>query len=140
MYKMREIEEKDGTMTKGDKILIVCIVLISVISLGFVKSNLIKYNDKYISVQVNGEEYKKIYFDNSIIGKTIPIETRFGYNLIEIGDGEVRVIEASCPDKLDVLQGPISKPGEIIVCLPNRLIVEIKGVQDSNDNIDYISY
>lgn len=126
-------------MTKGDKILIVVIVLVSIISLGFLNNSLIKYNDKYISIQVNGEEYKKIYFDNSMIGKTIPIETPFGYNLIEIGDGQVRVIEASCPDKLDVLQGPISKPGEIIVCLPNRLIVEIKGIQESKD-LDYISY
>lgn len=126
-------------MTKGDKILIVVIVLISIISLGFVKNRFIKYSDKYISVQVNGEEHKKIYFDDALIGETIPIETPFGYNLLKIGDGEVRVIEASCPDKLDVLQGPISEPGEIIVCLPNRLIVEIKGSQDSN-SIDYFSY
>lgn len=126
-------------MTKGDKILIVVIILVSVISLGFVKSGLFKYNDKYISVQVNGEEYKKIYFDDSVIGKTITIDTPYGHNVLEIGDGEVRVIEASCPDKLDVLQGSISEPGEIIVCLPNRLIVEIKGTQNSN-SIDYYSY
>lgn len=126
-------------MTKGDKILIVVIVLISIISLGFVKNRFIKYSDKYISVQVNGEEYKKIYFDDALIGETIPIETPFGYNLLKIGDGEVRVIEASCPDKLDVLQGSISEPGEIIVCLPNRLIVEIKGTQSSS-SIDYYSY
>jgi len=127
------------SMTKGDKILIVAIIIISLVSLGFVKNNIVNYNEKYISIQVNGQEYKKVIFDNSVIGKTIPIETEFGYNLIEIGDGDVRVIEASCPDKLDVLQGAISSPGEMIVCLPNRLVIEIKGTTETRE-IDYISY
>ena len=74
-----------------------------------------------------------------MVGKTIPIKTKYGYNLIEIGDEKVRVIEADCPDKLDVKQGYISKPGETIVCLPNRLIIEIKGENGENE-IDYLSY
>lgn len=126
-------------MTKGDKILIVTIIIISLVSLGFIKNSATGYNDKYISIQVDGKEYKKIIFDKSLIGKNIPIETQFGYNLIEIGDGNVRVIEASCPDELDVKQGYISVPGEIIVCLPNRLVVEIKGSSETRE-IDYISH
>lgn len=126
-------------MTKGDKILIVTIIIISLVSLGFIKNSATGYNDKYISIQVDGKEYKKIIFDKSLIGKNIPIETQFGYNLIEIGDGNVRVIEASCPDELDVKQGYISMPGEIIVCLPNRLVVEIKGSSETRE-IDYISH
>jgi hypothetical protein len=97
------------------------------------------YNSKYISIQVNGKEYKKITFNPKMVGKTIPIKTKYGYNLIEIGDEKVRVIEADCPDKLDVKQGYISKPGETIVCLPNRLIIEIKGENGENE-IDYLSY
>lgn len=126
-------------MTKGDKILIITIIIVSLVSLGFVKKSGSGYDKKYISIQVNGEEYQKIIFDKSLIGKTIPIETEFGYNLIEIGDEEVRVIDASCPDKLDVLQGTITKPGELIVCLPNRLVIEIKGQQEDNE-IDHMSH
>ncbi len=128
-------------MTKGDKILIIVIVLISLVSLGFIKNSAIGHSEKYISIQVNGKEYKKIIFDKSVIGKTIPIETEFGYNLVEVGDGEVRVIDADCPDKLDVLQGTITRPGEIIVCLPNRLVIEIKGSDgtEETDEVDHIS-
>lgn len=127
-------------MTKGDKILIISIVVFSLIFLGFIKNSGTGYNKKYISVQVNGEEYKKIIFDKSIIGKTIPVETEFGYNLIEVGDERVRVIEASCPDELDVKQGWISHSGEVIVCLPNKLVIEIKGSdkKDRSDKIDYM--
>lgn len=125
-------------LTKGDKYLIIFLIVLSFLSLIYTKK--VAFNDrkKYISIQVNGKEIKEIIFDKKIIGKTIPIETEFGYNLIEIDDEKVRVIEADCPDKLDVKQGYISKVGEIIVCLPNRLTIEIKGI-DNEREIDYIS-
>jgi hypothetical protein len=126
-------------VTKGDKLLIVFVLILSLASMGYIKSQGLSNKDKYVSVQVNGEEIKRIIFDKSVVGKTIPIETKYGYNLIEVGDNQVRVIEASCPDKIDVKQGYISRIGETIVCLPNRLIVEIKGI-DSVDGIDMINY
>ncbi|HHV38284.1 MAG TPA: NusG domain II-containing protein [Tepidimicrobium sp.] len=128
-------------MTKGDKILIVSIVFLSVISLIYVKNFAFSDGESYVSIQVDGEEIKRVIFDKKIVGKTIPIETEFGYNLIEIGDKKVRVIEADCPDQLDVKQGYISRPGEVIVCLPNKLVIEIKGIgDDGEDDVDYISH
>lgn len=126
-------------MTKGDKYLIIFIIVISILSLFYVKKAASSYDEKYVVIQVDGKDYKKISFGPEVIGKKMPIETEFGYNLIEIGDGKVRVIEADCPDKLDVKQGYISNPGEVIVCLPNRLVIEIKG-EDKNNDLDYISH
>lgn len=114
-------------------------MILTIVSLGFIKKQAFSNDGKYISVQVNGKEVKKIIYDKVIIGKTIPIETEYGYNLLEIGDEKVRVIEASCPDKIDVKQGYIHNIGETIVCLPNRLVVEIKGM-DKNNQIDMINY
>ena len=126
-------------MTKGDKLLIVLVIILSLGSMGYIRAQGLSNKDKYVSVQVNGQEIKKIIFDKNIIGKTIPIESEYGYNLLEIGDDEIRVIEADCPDKIDVKQGKISRIGETIVCLPNRMVVEIKGV-DTADGIDMINY
>lgn len=128
------------SLTKGDKYLIGFIIIFSLISLIYIKDSAFNYKEKYISIQVNGKEVKNIIFDKKIIEKTIPIKTEFGYNLIEIGDERVRIIEADCPDKLDVKKGYISEVGEVIVCLPNKLIVEIKGVKDEKDvDIDHMS-
>lgn len=127
-------------LTRGDKLLIVLVVILSMMSLMFIKTQGLSKDDKYISVQVDGEEIKKIYFDKKLIGNEIPIETEYGYNIIELGDEEVRVIDASCPDKLDVLQGAISNIGETIVCLPNRLVVEIKGTRENVDRQEIINY
>ena len=48
-----------------------------------------------------------------------------GSNTLCIQDGMVWVREASCPDKICERAGKISLPGEIIACLPNRLIIQI---------------
>ena len=122
-------------LTKGDKILVLFIVLLSFLSFAYINRYAFSEQEKFISVQVNGEEIKKILFDQQLVGHTIPVETEFGYNLIEIGDGQVRVIEADCPDKIDVKQGYISRIGETIVCLPNKLVIEIKG-ESGEDDID----
>jgi hypothetical protein len=126
-------------VTKGDKFLIITIVIISVISLIFINKSVSSYEEKYISIQVDGKEVKRIKFDSSLVGKTIPIKTEYGYNLLEIGEDKVRVIEADCPEQLCVKQGYISRVGEAIVCLPNRLVVEIKGGEKEME-IDGISY
>lgn len=52
-----------------------------------------------------------------------------GTNILIIKNGEAWVTEASCPDKICIHQGKISRDGEMIVCLPNRMIVKISGGQ-----------
>ena len=48
-----------------------------------------------------------------------------GYNRIQVRDGAVSVLEASCPDKVCVHTGTVRYPGETIVCLPNQMAVTI---------------
>jgi len=48
-----------------------------------------------------------------------------GSNTLHISDKKVWISDASCPDKICEKQGPISREGEMIVCLPNRLSVSI---------------
>lgn len=48
-----------------------------------------------------------------------------GYNILVISDGRARITEADCPDQICVKAQGISSPGEVIACLPHKLIVEI---------------
>ena len=48
------------------------------------------------------------------------------YNIVTIKGGSVTVSSASCKNQVCVKHGSISKSGESIVCLPNRLIVTIE--------------
>lgn len=46
-------------------------------------------------------------------------------NILEIREGKADMMQADCPDKLCVHQKAISKTNETIVCLPNKVVVEI---------------
>ena len=50
-----------------------------------------------------------------------------GKTSVEIKDGSVRISRAPCPRKICVHQGKISISGQIVVCVPNRICVEIEG-------------
>lgn len=54
------------------------------------------------------------------------------YNVLQIADGQAAVTEANCGDHTCVRTGAVSREGETIVCLPHRLIVEIRGGDGSN--------
>lgn len=49
------------------------------------------------------------------------------------GDGAVSVTESNCGDKTCMRTGKISKRGEAIICVPNKVIVEIKGSSKESD-------
>lgn len=59
-------------------------------------------------------------------------------NLLVIKDGKASMKEADCPDKICVAHKPICKKGETIVCLPHKVVVEVRG-EDHHDDIDAIA-
>lgn len=48
-------------------------------------------------------------------------------NRCKIEDGRVSMEWADCPDQICVEHMPLDRAGETIVCLPNRVVVEIQG-------------
>lgn len=55
------------------------------------------------------------------------------YNLIEVDGDRIRMLKADCKDQLCVRQGWISKSGQTIVCLPHKLVIEIKASDGSEE-------
>lgn len=53
-----------------------------------------------------------------------------GENVLVVKDGEAYLESASCPDKLCVHMGKISKAGQSIICLPHKVVIEIRGEKD----------
>lgn len=79
----------------------------------------------YAKVTVNGElvaEYS-LFEDGEYV-------LNGGTNILVISNGKASMKDASCPDGLCVKTGKISRSGERIVCLPNRVMVEIIGKDD----------
>lgn len=72
-----------------------------------------------LRITVDGQEYGTYALTED---QKIEIQNT---NVCELKDGKVNMIQADCPDKLCMHQGPADEPGETIVCLPNRVVLEI---------------
>jgi hypothetical protein len=66
--------------------------------------------------------------------KRMEITTALGSNTVEVADGQIRVVDATCKNKDCVHQGAISSPGQTIVCLPNRLVIRIEDTDSNGDD------
>lgn len=53
-----------------------------------------------------------------------------GENTLVIQDGKADMVSASCPDGICVRHRAISADGESIICLPNRVVVTIRGGEE----------
>ena len=107
----------------GDVILVAALLFVGL--LVFLVTELTKSEGHTVLVTVNGAPVAEYSLfeegEYSING---------GTNILIISDGEAYLKEASCPDKLCVNQGKISMSGERIVCLPNKVMIEISGDGD----------
>ena len=56
---------------------------------------------------------------------------------IEIKDGAIRVAESNCPRGLCKQAGWVRTPGRSIVCVPNRVVIELKGRRTDYDAESY---
>lgn len=91
-------------------------------------------NKLYVEIKVEGELYERVQLSDE---KEIKIERDDSYNIINVHDNGVEMIEANCPDHVCVRTGFINKVGSTIVCLPHKVYVEIVG--DVEDGLDAIS-
>lgn len=85
---------------------------------------------KTVVVSVDGVVKYTFPLDENLEFKIEGYES--GTNYLVIKDGEAYLTEASCPDLLCVHMGKISSQGQSIICLPNRVVVEIRDDNESN--------
>jgi hypothetical protein len=109
-------------LTIGDKLLIAFLFISSGFSFLWIKN--IHASAKFCVVSVNGKVEWKIPLSEN---REIEVEGPLGQSHIEIKDGKVRMLDSPCPLKICVKSGYIDDPNDIIVCLPNRVIVNITG-------------
>lgn len=88
----------------------------------------------YVTVSSDGEIIYTLSLDEDI---EMRLEHGDGdYNILVISDGYASVTEASCPDLKCVKMKRISRDGECIICLPNKLIVEVHS--DTSADVDVV--
>lgn len=88
-----------------------------------------------VVITVDGETYGTYSLAED---QEIPVEQSGSItNVVSISGGKVHMEEADCPDHLCIRQGEISSEYASIVCLPNRVVVEV--VSDDEEEFDGMS-
>ena len=114
---------------KGDIIIFAVLLCISAIIICALF--LFSSNGKAVRIEVDSKTVSSLPLDEDTLyevkinGKTT--------NTVRIKDGKAEVISADCPDKICVNHRAISKSGESIICLPNKVVVSIEGGNEEAD-------
>ena len=104
-------------MKKNDFLFIFAVLLVAAASFLIIKS-CAKSADT-VRITVDGKIFcEKPLSENCEIGI-------YGKNTAVIENGSVYMKQASCPDKLCIHQGKASDGSKKIICLPNKVVIEV---------------
>lgn len=114
------------------KDLILIIVLLAIAGIFYGAQTFLTKKGQQVVVTVDKEVVLTKSLDKD---QTIEIPLKHGTNIIKIKNGAVSMTDADCPDQVCVRHKEITKTGETIVCLPHKVVVEIKGKETSDVDI-----
>ena len=118
-------------ITVWDLLLIALIIAMTVGSLIFGRK---RDTGPLASVTVSGEHRMNLPLDTPA---EVVVEGAIGSTRICVEGGRIWIEEAPCPHKLCIGMGKIGRTGELIVCIPNRIVLEIEDVTE--DELDGVT-
>jgi hypothetical protein len=114
------------SLTFADRILIVFTAVVAVSSFSLI--TLFSPAGASILVEVNGlSVYKASLRQDS----EFSVKGTRGELLLEVRDGGIRVVRADCPNRICVRTGSRSHSGDVIVCVPNKVVIRVGSNQAS---------
>ncbi len=113
-------EKKDKIINKYDLLLLLLIITVSVITVMTVKAT--RKEGYRVRITCDGEILQTMPIDKNT---EYIFNSENGTNTVIIKDGCAYVVNADCPDKVCEEYEPIDDAGEVIICLPHKLVVEV---------------
>ena len=111
-------------------IILICILLVLALSV-FLVVELTRREGAYVVVSIDGGEVCRY-----ALSEDGEFTLNGGTNTLVISGGKAYISEADCPDGLCVSQGKISRTGQTVVCLPNRVMLRIVGADEADVELE----
>ena len=124
--------------TKYDKVIAFIIIVVSALSYMVFSFFAFSEPPEKVEIYLDGKLYGEYSLEEISTERIVKISSIYGKNILRITSDGAQMLEASCPDKKDVKGGKITKAGQVIICVPNRVLVKL--VADKADNIDKVTY
>jgi hypothetical protein len=123
-------------LKKGDVILALAVIAMAIG--GFAAYRLYGAGDGHIMAVIKQENRVIRMIELNTVEKPEKIIINGDYsNTVLVEKGRVRFEEATCPDKICVRTGWLSRKGSSAVCIPNHAIIKIEGVNEQVDGGTY---
>jgi hypothetical protein len=133
-----ECDNEMGTATKkalnllpylrvGDGFIFVLFVALAIGSFwvgGFVGAKDKAAGEVLAVITVGNQEIAAVNLADS---SNFNVQGALGEMALRVENNGIRVRRSSCPNQVCVKQGVVRRPGEMLVCVPNRMIVLIRG-------------
>lgn len=106
---------------KNDIILI--LILLCLAGILYIAIDKTKKDGRMVQITIDGSLVKELSLSEDT---TYKISDEKGEKVIVVDGDTVYITYSNCPNQICVNHAPISKSKETIICLPHKLIVEIK--------------
>ena len=113
----------------ADKILLFCVSVIGLLSLG-IKSDV--SDSGHVAVVQSGDVKMHVPLDRN---RDIPIEWDEHRIVLRIENKSIRILYADCPRQYCVHSGPVRAAGDILICVPNKLVIRIEGKKKNSFDV-----
>lgn len=126
------------TMKRGDFLLILIVLLAAGSIYGYKwfsnHNHPYKQGELEAVITVNGKAYKTVQLTKE--EQIIDIRTRYGHNTLKVYDYGIQMTYSDAPLTIALDMGFISRPKQQIICIPARLLVEIRNPESSLEDDD----
>jgi hypothetical protein len=114
-------------LTLADKILIGCLLLLALGSYPAIRFAIVTGEGDTVRIEVDGNEFANVRLQDE---QTLLVPGPLGKTEVVIRDHEVFVHDSPCRAKICVKTGHVSQAGQMIVCVPNKVVVRVLGKQE----------
>lgn len=85
-------------------------------------------------VLLDGKRWARL---NLFQDQNLKVPGPLGHSHIQVRDGQVRFVSSPCPNKLCIHTGWLSQGGEVAICLPNKVSLQILASDPRFDTINF---
>lgn len=113
---------------KGDLLVIAVVLAVALLLLGMRALPAVA-EERVLRIELNGEIVREVLLKEDVV-QSITVPLSKGNAIVEIENGRARMLPMSkelCPQGICSHVGWAERSGDIIVCLPNRLVLTVVG-------------
>ncbi len=128
-----------SSFTKGDKILIFTLIGVALSIFFLQRISQTHSSQGRVFVEVDNKVVQRFMLREKTLPQEIPIPLPKGEARLEMKGGKVRMLAMKrkiCPKGICSQMGWIGRPGEMIICMPNRLVVRIEASEGEVGELD----